>query len=170
MDVDWCVRSDVVPNLGLQAHLKAGPNKPSSCAQREAQAAVLAALIRREALDHHPPRHAVLLGDLNDFDDEIADASGNVPRSSVLRQLGADLNMRSAAALLATADRWTWAGARYPKAALDHILLSAGLWELLDGVTVGGPGGAVAAGASDHRPLLVELRLRSDGSARAREL
>ena len=145
--------------LVVGAHLKARPNEPRSCAQREAQAAVLAALIKREALEHSPPRHAILLGDLNDFDSLLPDASGNKPRSSVLRQLSADIGMHSAASRLAEAERWTWSGERYPKAALDHILLSEGLWPLLEGVTVGGAGGVVAEGASDHRPLLVELRL-----------
>jgi hypothetical protein len=54
--------------LVVAAHLKARPNEPRSCAQREAQASVLAQLVRSEGLERSPPRLVVLLGDLNDFD------------------------------------------------------------------------------------------------------
>ena len=51
------------------------------------------------------------------------------------------------------ASRFTWQGERYPRAALDHILLSEGLLPLIQSVEVEGHG------ASDHRALVVELRL-----------
>ena len=51
------------------------------------------------------------------------------------------------------ANRFTWQGERYPRAALDHILLSEGLLPLIQSVEVEGHG------ASDHRALVVELRL-----------
>ena len=54
------------------------------------------------------------------------------------------------------ASRFTWQGERYPRAALDHILLSEGLLPLIESVEVEGHG------ASDHRALLVELRLKDD--------
>ena len=54
---------------------------------------------------------------------------------------------------LSVANRFTWQGGRYPRAALDHILLSEGLLPLIESVEVEGHG------ASDHRALVVELRL-----------
>ena len=57
---------------------------------------------------------------------------------------------------MSVGDRFTWEGERYPRAALDHILLSEGLLPLIESVEVEGHG------ASDHRALLVELRLPDD--------
>jgi len=68
-----------VPGLGgkellvVAAHLKARPNDPQSCAQREGQAAVLATAVQ----EHGAGRHVIVIGDLNDFDPDVADSSGN---------------------------------------------------------------------------------------------
>lgn len=114
-----------VPGLGKEllvvgAHLKARPNEPRSCAQREAQAAVLAEVVREQSHG----RHIVLLGDLNDFDPGVPDSSRNAPTSNVLRQLSGDLGLVSAAARLEQPERWTWEGPDYPRGMLDHILVS----------------------------------------------
>jgi endonuclease/exonuclease/phosphatase family metal-dependent hydrolase len=88
----------------------------------------------------------------------LPDAAANVPRSSVLRQLGAELGLRSAGAALAQAERYTWEGERFPRAALDHILVSEELWPLVEEVRVGG-GEVGERAASDHRPLWLTLKL-----------
>jgi endonuclease/exonuclease/phosphatase family metal-dependent hydrolase len=150
------------------AHLKARPNEPRSCAQREAQAAVLAQLVREHGLEHRPPRHVALLGDLNDFDGALPDAADNRPRSGVLRLLTEGLGLRNVAARLIQRDRWTWEGKGHPRAALDHILLSDGLWPLISAVAVGGGVGGLASPASDHRPLMVTLQLEPSGEPPAR--
>ena len=77
--------------LIVGAHLKARPTEPRSCAQREAQASVLAELVRQEGFE--AGRHVVLMGDLNDFDDEVPDAEGNAPTSAVLRMLSSELGL-----------------------------------------------------------------------------
>lgn len=131
-----------MPGLGqlliVSAHLKARPNEPKSCAQREAQAAVLAgvrtrlvaarplgpvghfcrtfafclahrlhmdstlvllllALYVQIIQEHGSNRHAVIMGDLNDFDPDVPDRSQNQPNSNVMRQLSADLGLHSVA-------------------------------------------------------------------------
>jgi endonuclease/exonuclease/phosphatase family metal-dependent hydrolase len=158
-----------VPGLGREllvvgAHLKARPNEPRSCAQREGQAQVLADLVREHALDRVPRRHVILLGDLNDFDAATLDAAGSSPRSTVLRSLTEGLGLRSAAERLPQHERWTWQGSRHPRAALDHILLSEELFSRLDDVQVGTSAEVDGDAASDHRPLLVSLRLNSSSA------
>ena len=163
--------------LLVGAHLKARPTHPNSCAQREAQAEVLAGLVAEHGATKG--RHVVLLGDLNDFDGAALDASGNIPTSSVLRQLTTELGLTSAVAAnagpgaLPRSERWTWRTTRrldavrseerqrggrgwYPRAALDHVLLSAGLAELVDRVWVD----RSVPGASDHFPLAVRLTFK----------
>ena len=198
----WSVPGLSAELLIVGAHLKARPTEPRSCAQREAQASVLAELVRQEGFE--AGRHVVLMGDLNDFDEEVPDAEGNTPTSAVLRMLSSELGLHryspvpstpgfgpwhppsrptavcprwsalcsgsntpswlhrcrcfadSVAERLSVGDRFTWEGERYPRAALDHILLSEGLLPLIESVEVEG------RGASDHRALLVELRLKDD--------
>ena len=116
-----------VPGLGKEllvvaAHLKARPTDPASCAQREAQAAVLHALVE----EHRVGRHVIVMGDMNDFDPDVADASGSTPTSGVVRLLGKQLGLRSAAEWLVPSDRWTWQGDGFPRSALDHVFLSPG--------------------------------------------
>ena len=157
--------------LLVAAHLKAAPNKPRACAQREAQARVLAGLVRREG--YESGRHVLLMGDFNDFDGNstTVDVSGNMPRSDVLRTLTQDLGLSQASSRLPRAERWTWRDTkrqggvgpavevlhkpRYPRAALDHVLLSEGLVRRLKSVHVE----RNVPGASDHFPLVVQLAL-----------
>ncbi|RKO83786.1 hypothetical protein BDK51DRAFT_49680 [Blyttiomyces helicus] len=74
------------------AHLLAFPDKRDRCEKREAQAAVLAGAVR--ALREEAPRDEVLvLGDLNDFDEGVVDAAGEVDRpiSLILALVGSEL-------------------------------------------------------------------------------
>ena len=118
-------------------------------------------------------RHVVLMGDFNDFDGNstTVDMSGNTPRSDVLRTLTQDLGLSQASSRLPRAERWTWRQTqrergvgpavevlrkpRYPRAALDHVLLSEGLMRRLKSVRVE----RTVPGASDHFPLVVQLAL-----------
>ena len=71
------------PLLLVGAHLVAQPTAPARCAQREAQALVLANAIRAARVDE--PQLAVLVaGDLNDFDPAFADVGDESPNSRAL--------------------------------------------------------------------------------------
>ena len=58
-------------------HFKAIPTQPSSCAQREAQATLIAQMV---AVDLEAGREVVVTGDFNDFSAEVSDrdVQGNV--------------------------------------------------------------------------------------------
>ena len=65
----------------ISAHLLAIPTDPSRCAQREAQASVLQSVIANFI---NMGYEIIMLGDFNDYDDEVLDANGNKPISQVL--------------------------------------------------------------------------------------
>ena len=61
-------------------HFKAIPTQPSSCAQREAQATVIAQMV---AVDLAAGREVVVTGDFNDFSAVDRDVQGNVRTSHI---------------------------------------------------------------------------------------
>jgi exonuclease III len=65
----------------ISAHLLAIPTDPARCAQREAQASVLQSVIANFINNQY---EIIMLGDFNDYDDEILDINGNKPISQVL--------------------------------------------------------------------------------------
>ena len=70
-------------------HLKAFPTDARSCAQREAQAAVVQAVVRSEMAAGN---EVIVLGDFNDYIDSPPDARDSAPRSRVLRMLSSDVD------------------------------------------------------------------------------
>ncbi len=157
------------PVTVLGAHLRAFPDGCKESAQREAQAAVLAALAR-EAL--HRGREVVLLGDLNDYDAAVPDVAGNRPISVVLATLK-DVDpaspgdeLENVCARLPQRERYThWYdrdgdgvddGTR-ELSQIDYVLVSRGLAPLVQQVAIDRsyPPGAV----SDHWPVVVDFAL-----------
>ena len=65
----------------IGVHLVAIPTDPSRCAQREAQAQILQNNIYSYVEKGY---EVIVLGDMNDFDAEIADVNNNIPTSYVL--------------------------------------------------------------------------------------
>ena len=76
------------PLLLVAAHLLARPTEPDRCARREAQALVLANVIRAE-IEREPDLAVLVAGDFNDFDDAFADADPESPNSRTLSILRA---------------------------------------------------------------------------------
>ena len=75
-------------------HLLSIPTgNPSNCARREAQALVLADLIKDSVNDDH---YVIIAGDYNDYDDIVKDRNNNVPWSQVtkiIREAGNLINV-----------------------------------------------------------------------------
>ena len=69
-------------------HFKAFPTDPDACAKREAQAQVIADMVRA---DIAAGREVVVCGDFNDFSAEILDQHGSVPTSHAVKLI-TDLN------------------------------------------------------------------------------
>jgi len=65
----------------ISAHLLAIPKDPPRCAQREAQASVLQSVIYDFINRNY---EIIMLGDFNDYDNEILDINNNKPTSAVL--------------------------------------------------------------------------------------
>ena len=65
----------------IGAHLLAIPTDQKRCAEREAQASILQSIIYQYILKKY---EIIMLGDLNDFDENIVDANNNIPNSQVL--------------------------------------------------------------------------------------
>ena len=137
--------------LVVGAHLKARPNHPKSCSKREAQARVLIELVKQHGKD----RHVILMGDLNDFDGDVLDASSSVPNSNVLQELTTKLNLTNVWTFLQPQDRWSYHDVhhQWPDSSLDHILISSELVKYVEAVWVDRN-----ATHSDHRPLAVRFR------------
>ena len=141
--------------LVVGVHLKARPNEPKSCAQREAQAAVLVDFVKA----HRRGRHVLVMGDFNDYDSLKPDVSANRPRSSVSAMLRSELGLWAATDLLSQEERVTWSdpGSGFPDALFDYIFVSKGLRNRVESVYV--DQNATCRGVSDHMPLVVELRV-----------
>jgi exonuclease III len=65
----------------IGAHLLAIPTDPSRCVQREAQAQVLQNVIANYITKGY---EVILIGDMNDYDNEVVDLNNNKPTSRVL--------------------------------------------------------------------------------------
>ena len=65
----------------ISAHLLAIPTDPARCAQREAQASVLQKVIYDYISKNY---EVIMIGDFNDYDNEIEDINSNKPISKVL--------------------------------------------------------------------------------------
>ena len=68
----------------ISAHLIAIPTESSRCSKREAQASVLQGIIQSYVSRNY---EIIMMGDFNDFDDEILDLNSNIPTSKVLEIL-----------------------------------------------------------------------------------
>ncbi len=153
----------------IGAHLLAFPDDPERWKRREGQAEALRRFAAEEGT--RLGRLVVLLGDLNDLDPELPDASGRVAQSDVLRilrevdktELADDL--WSPMALVPDERRFTSFADRdfngldggLPERSLtDHVLLSQALRERVMSVEVF-DGYDPISGPSDHFPLKVTL-------------
>ncbi|GMH33895.1 hypothetical protein BSKO_01729 [Bryopsis sp. KO-2023] len=157
-------------------HLKAFPVDAKSCAQREGQAEIVQGVVADLIGEGY---EVAVLGDLNDFSGKTPDIKGDKPRSSVLEMLrNPDLprdrvdDLRNVMELIPQKERYSawWDrdrdgrldGAR-ELSQIDHILLTKGLWDLVESAWVdhSAPPGAV----SDHWPVMVEFRVAGNDDA-----
>lgn len=135
----------------VAGHLKSG-GLPSDCAQREGQAQVLRQF-------YTSSERVIFLGDFNDFSAVYTDGRNNRGTSRTLSVL-AGSELRDVGELLAQADRIsTQIGF------IDHILLPVQMYtnDVVSVITdrTGYPTTSatlIAAGYSDHYPLMVTLR------------
>eukprot|EP00892_Ulva_mutabilis_P010898 jgi/Ulvmu1/8180/UM040_0077.1 len=158
----------------IGVHFKAIPTDPRSCAQREAQAA----LMRREVQALSAAGYEVaLVGDVNDFSADPPDAAGSQPTSRVLEILAGTAAgfeggpvLRNVMEFVPQPDRITsWFDRNddgdddglpgRENSAIDHALLSPGLWGRVADVLFirDAPLAADGGALSDHWPIVITL-------------
>jgi len=163
----------------IGAHLKANPTEASSCAQREAQVEVLRGLARSR---YEAGDAVVVLGDLNDYSDDVVDADGNVPTSQCIARLrdfngdGVD-EMVEVSSKITRSSRFTYrSNDSYTRAMIDHILVSKA--DIIVVSAVIRHDLVTSTSVSDHFPLVATLNflaarnesLLSASSAAARDV
>jgi endonuclease/exonuclease/phosphatase family metal-dependent hydrolase len=157
-------------------HFLAFPTTPDRCAQREAQATVLANLIREKTT---AGVNVVALGDWNDYDRNTPDRAGSVPTSRVLDIIaaaGAGSPLSNVASLVtrdmryssyySSTGRCDLANSNF-YTAIDHIFVSSGLRSRISSVTMFHNYPPPCAGDgldSDHWPIVVTFRTAEDNS------
>ncbi len=122
------------------------PPAERSAAQRQEQASVVGAFVKR-LLSVDPGARLVVLGDMNDT--EFA------PPVTALREAGAS----TVISRLPASERYSYIYQGNSQA-LDHILVSSSLGELVNGVDIVHVGAEFSDRVSDHDPVLLRLGTR----------
>jgi len=152
-----------IPTTIIGVHLLARPSDSRRTAQREAQAEVIASLASREMASG---REVIVLGDFNDYDDEVLDRAGSIPIARTLAIIkGAGGGLTNAINNVPRQDRFTilWDRNRNHEieegelTAIDHILLSARLQSRL--VNTEYVHSHDPRKGPDHFPVVVTLNL-----------
>lgn len=163
-----------IPVTIIGAHFLAYPDWCARAVQREAQAAVIAHLAR-EALQQG--REVIILGDMNDFDGTVPDASSDRPISIVLKTLkdvdpalpGDELH--NVCERIPQTERYTYWYDRNENeidelgnehSQIDFILLSKGLYDRVTDVRI--DHSSPAGWASDHWPIVVSFVFQEDSA------
>lgn len=153
-------------------HLLAFPDDVTRCVQREAQATVIQQLVAKEI---GAGNSVIVMGDLNDFDSVVADASGNIPISSVLQILRDPIPAASGDEMTNVASLVSSVNERYScwydrdadcnvaddeLSMIDHLLISSDLVPLVsEALYDHSYGPACHSFQSDHWPAIVHLNL-----------
>jgi exonuclease III len=157
----------------IGAHLLAFPTDSTRCAEREAQAVVLQNIVLGYIQNHF---EVILLGDFNDYDNEIIDSNNDLPTSQVLDILkGKDpktnsyvYKLNSIASEIPSQDRYTeW----YDKnkdckssinefSMIDHILVTDNLFNKVSNAFIYHMYGEFCnTYNSDHYPVVIDINI-----------
>ena len=157
----------------IGAHLLAFPTDSMRCAEREAQALVLQQIVMEYTKKNY---EVILLGDFNDYDNEITDSNNDIPTSQVLDILkGKDIKTNSnfyklnnIASKIPKQDRYTeWYDAnRDCKSTsnefsmIDHILVTDNLLNKVSNAFIYHEYEEFCnTYNSDHYPVVIDIRL-----------
>lgn len=155
----------------ISAHLIAIPTESSRCSKREAQASVLQGIIQSYVSRNF---EIIMMGDFNDFDDEVLDVNNNIPNSKVLEILkghwGTYKNyyeLTSVASLLKQEKRFSdWydsdnncnTKSKNDYSMIDHILVTKTLFDKIQFVDIyHGYKEYCGKYNSDHYPVMVDF-------------
>eukprot|EP00002_Diphylleia_rotans_P017359 TRINITY_DN336_c0_g2_i9.p1 TRINITY_DN336_c0_g2~~TRINITY_DN336_c0_g2_i9.p1 ORF type:complete len:367 (+),score=67.16 TRINITY_DN336_c0_g2_i9:56-1156(+) len=152
------------------AHYLAFPDDKGRCVQREAQATVLRDFVRAQT--NFNTEEVIILGDLNDYDEQVIDAAGSVPISSVLkiqREVSSPNLYNVAATENNQVERYSsWYDRNgncrddggNEHTSIDHMLISAGLRNRLRSMKFDHSYTASCSSTySDHFPIYVQFNV-----------
>lgn len=157
----------------ISAHLIAIPNDPVKCAQREAQATILQNIIYSYI---HNGYEVIMIGDFNDFDNEILDLNNNIPLSKtldILKGVKGDYagmyNLYSVAEMIPQQERYSdwWdsdnncsTSSKKDLSMIDHILVTDFIRKkIVNAFIYHGYNEYCGKYNSDHYPLIVDIEL-----------
>jgi exonuclease III len=150
------------------AHLLAIPDDQTRCIEREAQAMVLQGVISSYVSKGY---EIIMLGDLNDWDDEVLDVNNNKPISQVnaiLKGQGTNWKLTNVATKVSQSERYSewydenedcnWVLAE--NSMIDHIMLSDGLLGKVANVFIAHSEYTQSCDTtySDHWPVVVDFK------------
>ena len=149
----------------IAAHLIAIPTDPTRCAQREAQASVLQSVIYNYIKNGY---EIIMIGDFNDYDNDIPDINSNKPISQVLDILkGDDYQLYSVGVNISQNERYSdwWDSDNNCNttsvndySVIDHILVSKKIQTWIRNVFIyHGYDEYCNKINSDHYPIIVDL-------------
>jgi exonuclease III len=153
-----------IPVALISAHLIAIPTDPSRCAQREAQATILQGVVAGFLAKDYG---VIVIGDMNDYDGEVLDMNGNIPKSRVLNILKNNGSLVTAMLQLLSMDRYSdwWdsdsncnTASQMDYSMIDHILVSENIQKYIANVFVyHGYPEFCGKYDSDHFPVVVDF-------------
>lgn len=153
-----------LPVAIISAHLIAIPTDPSRCAQREAQATILQHVITGYLEKQYG---VIVIGDMNDFDGDVLDMNGNIPKSRVLSILKKNGLLVTVMSKLLSMDRYSdwWdsdsncnTASQMDYSMIDHVLVSENIQKYIANVFVyHGYPEFCGKYDSDHFPVVVDF-------------
>ena len=155
----------------IGAHLIAYPTEPSRCSQREAQAQILQNIIFQYIDKKY---EVIMIGDMNDFDNEILDVNSNKPTSRTLDILkgmkgehSGKYNLISVASKMQMVDRYSewwnsdnncFTTSIKEYSMIDHVLITPNLFGYIDNAFIyHGYQEYCDKIHSDHFPVVVDF-------------
>uniref|UniRef100_A0A6C0HX54 Endonuclease/exonuclease/phosphatase domain-containing protein n=1 Tax=viral metagenome TaxID=1070528 RepID=A0A6C0HX54_9ZZZZ len=152
--------------LMIGLHLLAYPNYPERCAMREAGAIIIQKII----LDYYHNHEIIIIGDLNDYDNDVLDHTNNKSKSKVLDIIKGnrgynpiDYKLYNVSEYIIKKNRKTNIRDNSSMSMLDHILVTEKLTKYIKDVYVFTHyNGKIGENFnSDHYPLVVDFDFTS---------
>ena len=142
----------------IGVHLKANPDCSNKCAIREAQAMIIQKLI----LEYYNDYEIIVMGDLNDFDDDVIDSINNIPNSKVLDIIKGEFGYNPINYKLYNVSYFLHKNERTTadsKSMIDHILVTKRLKDNISDVDIFTEyiGKIGEHYNSDHYPIVVDF-------------
>jgi exonuclease III len=164
---DW----DGIKLAYISLHLLAYPDRIDRCAKREGQAMVIQNLIMKYVVEEY---EILVIGDVNDYDNDIEDKNNDKPISQVLNILKGDYsngayNLTNLNTLVDKEERYSnwWDknsncdSTEDELVLIDHILVSKGLYNMVKNVSIYHKYHEQCGILnSDHFPIIVDFEIK----------